>query len=339
MKIIFTICSNNYLAQAKALGDSILQTNPTYSFFIGLADRKDNAIDYEKEIGHQIILAEDIDIPNFENLWKRYSIIEFNTCIKPFFFSFFFKNYPTVEFLYYLDPDTYVFGDLKVIEAEFGEKGTMLLTPHILTPISIDGKMPDESLFLNFGIYNLGFLGLKNTTQVDKFIEWWKERTYHLGYDRPSEGLFVDQLWINFVPAYYPDVIISKHPGLNMGPWNLHERILSEADNSFYINGTHPLIFYHFSNYKYTQPNTLSKFYNRYTFETKKDLLPIYNAYHNLLLGNGVQKMEKLSCHYMQLRKKYLLDVVKQSPKKRFMYFLENKLSRKAFKVLRTILD
>ena len=38
MKIIFTICSNNYLAQAKALGDSVLQTNPDYTFFIGLVD-------------------------------------------------------------------------------------------------------------------------------------------------------------------------------------------------------------------------------------------------------------------------------------------------------------
>lgn len=35
-KLAFTICSANYLAQAIALGDSLLQHNPGYTFVIGL---------------------------------------------------------------------------------------------------------------------------------------------------------------------------------------------------------------------------------------------------------------------------------------------------------------
>jgi len=37
-KLAFTICSANYLAQAIALGDSLLQHNPSYTFVIGLVD-------------------------------------------------------------------------------------------------------------------------------------------------------------------------------------------------------------------------------------------------------------------------------------------------------------
>ena len=38
MTIAFTICSINYLAQARTLGDSLKATNPDVRFFIGLVD-------------------------------------------------------------------------------------------------------------------------------------------------------------------------------------------------------------------------------------------------------------------------------------------------------------
>ncbi len=40
-KIALTICSINYLAQAKSLGDSLLKHNPEYTYLIGLVDRLD----------------------------------------------------------------------------------------------------------------------------------------------------------------------------------------------------------------------------------------------------------------------------------------------------------
>src|SRR5688572_16958310 len=126
MKIIFTICSNNYLAQAKCLGDSIRRNNPEYKFFIGLSDRLSSDIDYENEIGHTIISCEEIGIPDFDSLWKKYSIIEFNTCVKPFYFNYFINRHPGLDFLYYFDPDTYVFNDLTAIEKEFGDEGNIL---------------------------------------------------------------------------------------------------------------------------------------------------------------------------------------------------------------------
>ena len=38
MILAFTICSVNYLAQARTLGDSLRQTNPDWHFVIGLVD-------------------------------------------------------------------------------------------------------------------------------------------------------------------------------------------------------------------------------------------------------------------------------------------------------------
>ena len=306
MKLVFTICSNNYLAQAKVLGDSIRTTNPDYEFYICLVDQYSPVIDYEKEIGHKIILTENIGIPDFDDLWKKFSIIEFNTCVKPFFFEYFTSKYDDLEFLYYLDPDTFVFDSFKLIEKEFGQENNILLTPHILTPIELDGKYPDEPIFLNYGLYNLGFLGLKNPVVSLILIHWWKERTYKFGYNRTCEGLFVDQLWFNLVPILFEKVKISKHLGLNMGPWNLHERILSKSSVNYMVNNKYPLIFYHFSNYKYSQPEVLASYYNRFTFENRLDLKEIYEIYLERLIAIDISKISSISCFYMEKREEYL---------------------------------
>lgn len=299
MKIIFTICSNNYLAQAKTLGDSIKRNNPEYRFVIGLVDKFAPEIDYDKEIGYELIPCEDIGIPDFDSLFQKYNIIELNTSVKPFYFKYFTENTPDLEFLMYFDPDLFVFSDLKELEADFGNDN-ILLTPHILSPIPIDGKSPQENVFLNHGIYNLGFIGLRKPATSEQFISWWCDRTYHLCYDELQNGLFVDQLWINLVPLFFKKVKISGHLGLNMAPWNLHERnVTSKPGNPIRLNDKQNLIFYHFSNYKFNNPDVLANYYDRFTFENRPDLRSIYTHYCQLVVENNYQTLSKIKCYYV----------------------------------------
>jgi len=44
MKIIFSICSNNFLAQAKTLVDSLSRFAPEYKIFIILVDKQNSEI-------------------------------------------------------------------------------------------------------------------------------------------------------------------------------------------------------------------------------------------------------------------------------------------------------
>lgn len=307
MKIIFTICSNNYLAQAKALGDSITKTNPDYKFFIGLVDELASEIDYETEIGFPIILTTEIGIPNFESLWKKYDIIELNTCVKPFYLEYFTNKYDDLSHLMYFDPDTFVFGNLVNIERELSGEKEIVLTPHILTPIPLDGKMPTESTFLNFGTYNLGFIGIKNPKNNLDFFKWWGERTYNIGFNRICEGLFVDQLWMNLTPILYQNTIVSFNYGLNMAPWNLHERLLTkDQNNNWLVNNKFELVFYHFSNYKFTTPTILANYYDRFTFEDRSDLVDFYEEYLQIILKNNILKLSAIPCKYVLLRNEML---------------------------------
>jgi hypothetical protein len=336
MKIIFTICSNNYLAQAKALGDSILETNPDYQFFIGLVDTLSPEINYDTEIGHPIILSKELGITDFDSLWKKYNIIELNTCLKPFYLKYFTKNNSDLTHLMYFDPDTLVFGNLEDIENELTVNKEIILTPHILNPIPLDDKLPSESIFLNYGLYNLGFIGIKNPKNNLSFFEWWGERTYKIGYDKVAQGLFVDQLWMNLTPLFFDNTVISKNLGLNMAPWNLHERIITKSQNKILtVNNKNKLIFYHFSNYKFNNPEILATYYNRFSFDNRKDLVDLYDEYRELLLKNNIEKLSVLNCYYVELRNNLLKEEDQKKQNECYIRSLKNKIKDKLISFLK----
>jgi hypothetical protein len=309
-KVVLTICSINYLAQAKTLGDSLLEHNPDYSFVIGLVDRLDQSdIPHADLPDFPIVEVHTIGIPDFEDLCSRYNITELNTAVKPFYLDYLYKSHPEIELLHYFDPDIVVYQGLTEIEKGL-EKNSLFLTPHILTPYPDDYR-PQERDLLNTGLYNLGFLGTKRSANTDSFLKWWGERLYEYCYIDLANGMFVDQNWVNFAPIYYEDVFVSRHLGLNMAYWNLHERSLNIEGNGLLVNDQFPLIFFHFSGYDPSSPTEISKYQNRYSFLDKADVASVFDYYAQLLIKNGHASYKKYNCYYIKPeaiipRKKYL---------------------------------
>ena len=304
---VFTLCSNNYLAQAKTLGDSLLKSNPNYQFVIGLTDELNPSIDYNFFYPYTIIPVADIGIDNFDNLWKKYDIIEFNTCVKASYFKYLFKIYQTTDTIIYLDPDIFVYHSFSILEKEFVDN-EILITPHILTPICLDNKYPGENAFLNYGLYNLGFIGVHRNCFVNGFLNWWEERTLERGFNKPELGLFVDQLWINLVPIFYSKVKVLRETGLNVAPWNLHERtvLTNLNENRFLMSDESDLIFYHFSSYDVNGSQKMSKHYERYDFQTHPELIELYFNYNQKLLENNIEQYASIPCSYILKREKCL---------------------------------
>lgn len=306
MKLAFTICSNNYLAQAKILGDSLFDKNPDYRFIIGLCDELSEDVDYSFFKNIEIIPVSQINIYCFEEIIKKYDIIELNTSIKPSFFKYFISKYENLETIIYFDPDIQIFNNLILIE-KYLKEDDVLLTPHLLNPISVDDLSPSENLFLNYGIYNLGFLALnprsKNTLNL---LDWWEEKTLKIGFSRVSEGLFVDQLWINLAPIFFNKVKVIYEFGFNVAPWNLHERNTINKDNDEYVmEDNSKLVFYHFSSYNYTKPDLFSKHYNRYnSVLLSKEIFELYNQYHDKLIQNKIAFFSEIKCHYIKIEEK-----------------------------------
>ena len=315
MTLTFTLCSNNYLAQAITLGNSLIFHNPAGKFVIGLVDRKNSSIDYSV-VPYEIIEVEDIGIFDFKELYLKYNITELNTAVKPFYFHYFFSTRSDISNVVYLDPDILVYSPLNEVEEEL--KGSeIIITPHFTTPLD-DDKLQTEEDFLNSGLYNLGFIAIKNSPEGNRMVNWWAGRLRNKAFIDLKRGLFTDQIWINFVPLFFKNVKILNHPGYNLAYWNLHERMLSEYAGEYLVNEKYLLVFYHFSGFNPLIPEILSKYQNRYTFEGRPDVLKLFSEYSEQLLSNGFKTYiiypNKFSIIKDQADEKYLSERKKEVP-------------------------
>ena len=115
--VAFTLCSNNYFSRALAWADSMRATNPDYTIVIGLVDGRNSQVDYTAN-GHKVISVGEIRIPNIDWMMSHYSIVEFNTAVKPYYFSYLFKLYTPSHVLYF-DPDIFMYNSLSPITRLF----------------------------------------------------------------------------------------------------------------------------------------------------------------------------------------------------------------------------
>jgi len=287
MKIAFTLCSNNYLAQAKTLGDSLIQFNPDFTFIIGLVDRLNEDIDYSFFNPHIIIPVESIGINGNKSLIRKYNIVEYNTAVKPFYFDYLFSNYNT-DTVTYFDPDIRIYGPIGNELMDIYKEYDFILTPHLLNA-QVRSIPEMEQLLLNVGVFNLGFLGLRRSEQTQLFIDFLKNRLYTSCYIDFCNGLFVDQIWANLIPCYFSKYFIWKDPGCNVGYWNFSERTLSTKEGNYFVNSEYSLKFFHISNYNPLTPEVLCKWLS-YSFEKRHDLKSIYDSYQKELLQNGYSR-------------------------------------------------
>jgi hypothetical protein len=299
----FTLCSNNYLGQASVLGKSVLQHHPAAEFTVFLIDELSPEIKYG-DLGFEVIPIADIE-PDILSLAVKYDIVELNTSVKPRVFEY-LMTVKNQEKVIYLDPDIRVYSYFEAVDAGL-DKFNILLTPHIFTPIPHDGKTPQESLFLNYGIYNLGFIAVRKSAETLRFMNWWRDWTYNKGYNSTADGIFVDQLPVNFAPLFFEGVDIIHSRGYNMAPWNLHERILSTSGNNILVNEKDRLAFYHFSSFRLGSFELPVHGYTRYTMQDRPDLRDIHLQYDQELGASGYQAFRKLACSYVGKRKEYLL--------------------------------
>jgi hypothetical protein len=294
----FTICSNNYLGQANSLKESFLKHNPSFKFYIVLVDKRSDLVEYSIFEPATVITIDEIAELDVPVLISRYNIIELNTCIKPSVFKYIINNNVNAEVIYYLDPDLYFYGSLDSVNESLQTK-TAALTPHILSPIPRDGKLPDENIFLNFGIFNLGFFGLNAKSEnAAKLLDWWEERTINYGYNRPRIGYFVDQLWMALAPIFFEEIEVLKSFNYNMAPWNLHERhIVSVDGDKVLLNDKSHLVFYHFSKLSIND-NDISREYNRYSFGDFPMLKKLYEGYRTTIEASNYTDYRKIAIGY-----------------------------------------
>jgi hypothetical protein len=287
MITVLTLCSANYLAYAKTLGDSLREHNPDFHFVIGLVDRIPEELDPSYWEPFELIPVEYLGITQFAEMLEKYDIAELNTAVKPFYMAYLYERDQNAEVVIYLDPDIVVYGRFNVLLDKL-KQANIVITPHSCTYDDSSVNIFYEKAMLCKGIYNLGFIATRRNKETFAFLRWWQKRLVNHCFYRPGEGMFFDQLWVVLVPLYFAGVSVVTDPGYNASFWNYFERRLCVLDGKYYVNEKHELVFFHFSGFKAENPDaSVSRGYPMSSFCERPDLRPVYEDYRSRLLARN----------------------------------------------------
>jgi glycosyltransferase involved in cell wall biosynthesis len=246
-----TIVAENYLPAARVLATSFLEHHPSSTFTVLLLDATEQSKPSED---FEVLSPYEIGIPYREvhRMAAIYDVKELATAVKPWLLEALLRR-GSGEAVVYFDPDIEVFAPLDDV-AELARARSIVLTPHITSPLPADGLLPDDLMILQAGTYNLGFIAVGSA--AEGFLEWWSARLARDCLVAVDRGQFVDQRWVDFVPVLFEHTVL-RDPTCNVAYWNLHERRFGEAGEGYEVDGM-PLRFFHFSGFDPSKPELLS---------------------------------------------------------------------------------
>jgi glycosyltransferase involved in cell wall biosynthesis len=277
-----TIISKNYIAFARTLADSFRKFHPDLPFFVLLVDRIDGCFRPDEEKFHLVGLDE-LNIPDLQEMCFKYTILDLNTAVKPYFLSYLFDNH-NIKHLVFLDPDILITENLSHL-FDIIRQHAIVITPHITVPFA-DDRYPGDLDILQAGAYNLGFIALSDHDISRRFLGWWSEKVYDGALLAHEKGMHNDQRWVDLVPALFDDVYILKHPGYNVAYWNLHSRRIETKSRKVFVNNE-PCYFFHFSGLNPADISNVSKHQDRYTIKDIGAASRLLEQYRDLVLVNG----------------------------------------------------
>jgi glycosyltransferase involved in cell wall biosynthesis len=254
-----TIIAANYLPFARVLAASFRRTHPGAPFWVLVVDDQAARWVIEDDEDFQVLGLADIAIPDeaASELAAIYDVMELSTAVKPWLLQHLVAT--TDRPVLYLDPDIEVFGPLDQL-AEKAERHAIVVTPHLLEPLPLDGLFPDDAHILRSGVHNLGFLAVGPSSLDGGFFEFWQSRVWRHAVVDVAVQLFTDQRWLDWIDCF--DHIVERDPGCNVAYWNVWSRRITR-DGDRFLAGGHPLRFFHFSGFDPSTPSLLSKHQGR----------------------------------------------------------------------------
>jgi hypothetical protein len=159
----------------------------------------------------------------------------FFTCT-PALVSLVLDRATNADWVTYLDADTYFFSSPQHVFGEV-EHGDVAIVPH---------RFPDRLAQLTqYGTYNVAWVMFRSSPSGRECAAWWRERCLEWCFDRPEDGLYADQGYLNDFAEHFPTTVVIRDSGLNVAPWNLGRHTVSLVDDHLAVDGS-PLVFYHF---------------------------------------------------------------------------------------------
>lgn len=283
-----TVVGKNSLSLARVLAQSFRRYHPGIPFFVLLTDEIDGYFDPAAEPFRLLGLA-DLQIPDLPRFRFQYSQQELTYAVTPFLLAHLLDR--GVAGVAFLKQESLVLAELTPV-LDLLRRHSIVLTPHLLAPLSGDAGIARELNILQSGVYNVGFLGVAETPTARAFLAWWKERLYeHCRHDIPH-GVHFEQRWLDLVPAFFEDVEVVRDPGFNVAHWNLPERKVAIDGESVTVDG-HPCRFFRFSGFDPERPDAVTRYSPRLNAFNVGPAAEIFRRYMTLLKAEGYDETKR----------------------------------------------
>jgi len=249
--VCYTSFTFSYLSRAVILARTLRLAHPEWSIWDLIVDKAPPGVDISGSLAEfdHVLLAEELGIERFSSWIFKHNVIEACTAVKGRMLRHMFEL--GFEKVVYLDPDIGVFHPLGAIESKL-DVYSIILTPHQVESNDTTLAVGDnEMASFKYGIYNLGFLAVRNDPVGRAFANWWDGMLYNACYEDAESGIYTDQKYCDIVPALFDRVCIERDPGCNVASWNISRRTVDISGNGdILVNGS-SLKFYHFSKIGY----------------------------------------------------------------------------------------
>lgn len=253
-----TIAAKRHLALARVLANSFRQYHSDTPFFVLLADEVEDRFDPAEE-PFQILRLDELRIPNLPRFRFHYRQQELTYATTPYLLTHLLES--GFSSALFFKQESLVLNSLSPVWERLA-RHSILLTPHLLKPLTGADRKERELNILQSGVYNVGLLGVTKTETTRTFLEWWQDRLYQHCLHDIAQGMHFEQRWLDLVPAFFEDIEILRDPGLNVAHWNLPERAMGAADNQLTAEGA-LCRFFRFSGFDPERPTCVTRYSTR----------------------------------------------------------------------------
>jgi len=299
---VVTVCTGNYLHYARALAQSIHEHQPTLPIFACVVDVAAGELSTEAKPLH-LFAAEQLPISAWRRFAFQYRPLELCAALVPWVVQYLFDTIGCRRVVY-LDCDIQVYAELTPVYESL-DQYDVVLTPHLTAPLPVDGRIPSEMQILRTGVYNGGFLAVREGTRARQMLAWWQAKLRSdCVIDVPNHR-YANQRFLDLVPGLFEGVKIERSSAYNVAYWNVPPRELRlDADGKPQVDGR-PLIFFHYSNFDPRRPDRLTTHPNRLTAEDESVVRSLLSRYVRLLNECGMATFGELPYGFRTLSNGY----------------------------------
>jgi hypothetical protein len=158
------------------------------------------------------------------------------TCPAPLM-RFVLRELAEGEIATYVDADLAFFSDPQPVFDELGDKD-ILIHEHRYCSRML-------SYAETSGIFNVGLIAIRNSPEGRACLDRWRLQCLEKCELDPDNGYCGDQKYLDEWPQLYKNLVILRHPGAALAPWNIENYAIGSRKGQVTVDGQ-PLIFYHY---------------------------------------------------------------------------------------------